>query len=174
MLPASAEQRAARVRLMGFDVDGTLTDGGLYFGRDGEAMKRFCVFDGHGLRSLLQNGIAVAWITARNSSIVEARAHDLGISHVVQACKQKRDALDEIRIALDLSWEQCGFFGDDWPDLPALQQVGFAATTSTAPGRILAQAHWIARRPAGHGAARDLCDFIGQHQGWGEEPTLSP
>lgn len=157
------EQRAGKLELIGFDVDGTLTDGGLYFGPDGEVMKRFSVFDGHGLRRLIQSGIHVAWITARQSRIVETRAKDLGIKFVIQACKDKRASLDQLRTELGLEWEQCGFFGDDWPDFSVMREVGFAATTGTAPLQMRAQAHWIATRIAGHGAARELCDFIADH-----------
>lgn len=157
------EQRAGRIELIGFDVDGTLTDGGLYFGDNGEVMKRFSVFDGHGMRRLITSGIAVAWITARQSKIVEARARDLGIEHLAQGVKDKRTAMDTLRVRLNLSWDQCAFFGDDWPDFPVLREVGFAATTGTAPLQMRAQAHWIATRQAGHGAARDLCDFILDH-----------
>lgn len=167
------EQRAARIELIGFDVDGTLTDGGLYFGDNGEVMKRFSVFDGHGLRRLIQSGIAVAWVTARSSRIVEARARDLGIEHVLQGIKDKRSSMDTLRQQKGLEWAQCAFFGDDWPDFPVLQSVGFAATTGTAPLQMRAQAHWISTRPAGHGAARDLCDFIADHHPRGK-PAWQP
>ncbi len=129
------EQRAGKIELIGFDVDGTLTDGGLYFGPDGEVMKRFSVFDGHGLKRLMQAGISVAWITARQSRIVETRAKDLGIKFIVQACKNKRASLDQLRTELGLEWDQCGFFGDDWPDFPVMREVGFAATTMRLSGR---------------------------------------
>lgn len=89
-----SKQAAGQIRLMGFDVDGTLTDGGLYFGNDGEVMKRFSVFDGQGLRLLMDHGIKVVWITARSSTIVEKRAKDLGIYQLVQGCKTKLQAYD--------------------------------------------------------------------------------
>jgi 3-deoxy-D-manno-octulosonate 8-phosphate phosphatase (KDO 8-P phosphatase) len=90
----TAAQAAAQIKLMGFDVDGTLTDGGLYFGNEGEVMKRFSVFDGQGLRLLMDHGIKVIWITARSSTIVEKRAKDLGIYQLVQGCKTKLQALN--------------------------------------------------------------------------------
>ncbi|WP_370263823.1 KdsC family phosphatase [Limnobacter sp.] len=155
-----AKQAAADLQLMGFDVDGTLTDGGLYFGDEGEVMKRFSVFDGQGLRLLMDHGVKVVWITARSSGIVEKRAKDLGIHQLVQGCKTKLQAMDDIRNSLGLSWSQCGFFGDDWPDYPVLKHVALAATTPQSPEAMLAASNWINRRPAGHGAVRELCDFI--------------
>jgi 3-deoxy-D-manno-octulosonate 8-phosphate phosphatase (KDO 8-P phosphatase) len=160
---STAQERANKIQLMGFDVDGTLTDGGLYFGPTGEVFKRFSVFDGHGLRSLIESGIQVAWITARQSDIVTQRAADLKIPHLIQASKDKLSVMDALKNSLGLDWAACGFFGDDWPDFPVLQQVGFAATTQTAPLRMRAQAHWVATRAAGHGAAREVCDFICEH-----------
>ncbi len=154
------KERISRIALMGFDVDGTLTDGGLYFGANGEFMKRFCVFDGYGLRQLMHAGIHVAWITARKSEIVTARANDLGITLLAQNVKDKHAHMESLLKSLKLDWNQCGFFGDDWPDFALLKSVGFAATTQTAPKPMQQQAHWLATRRAGDGAARELCDFI--------------
>ncbi|MDX1668496.1 MAG: phenylphosphate carboxylase subunit delta [Limnobacter sp.] len=151
---------AAKVKLMGFDVDGTLTDGGLYFGPDGETLKRFSVFDGQGLRLMMDHGIQVIWITARSSQIVAKRAADLGIYRLVQGCKTKLQAFDEVRQSLGLDWSECGFFGDDWPDFPVLKHVALACTTPTAPQSLRDVAKWVNTRPAGDGAARELCDFI--------------
>ncbi|HEY1057374.1 MAG TPA: HAD-IIIA family hydrolase [Limnobacter sp.] len=160
----TAAQAAGNIRLLGLDVDGTLTDGGLYFGNDGEVMKRFSVFDGQGLRLLMDHGVKVVWITARSSLIVEKRARDLGIHSLVQGCKTKLDALDKIRQELGLEWSQCAFFGDDWPDYPVLKSVGLACTTPHSPEPMKAVAHWLNTRPTGQGAVRELCDFILSHQ----------
>lgn len=169
---AHAVAAASRIKLMGFDVDGTLTDGGLYFGPQGEALKRFSVFDGQGLRLLMDYGIKVVWITARSSDIVERRAADLGIHQLVQGCKTKLQAMDGIRQALGLDWAHCGFFGDDWPDYPVLKAVGFPATTPHAPLPMQARAMWINNRPCGHGGARELCDFILNSQPGYENPWV--
>ncbi|HEX4856216.1 MAG TPA: HAD-IIIA family hydrolase [Limnobacter sp.] len=160
----TAAEAAGQLKLMGFDVDGTLTDGGLYFGNEGEVMKRFSVFDGQGLRLLMDHGVKVVWITARSSTIVEKRARDLGIHRLVQGCKTKLQAMDEIRQSFDLQWSECGFFGDDWPDYPVLQQVALAATTQHSPQPMIAAANWINTRAPGNGAVRELCDFILAHQ----------
>lgn len=160
----SAQEVAKNIKLMGFDVDGTLTDGGLYFGPEGETLKRFSVFDGQGLRLLMDHGIKVIWITARSSQIVTKRAADLGIHQLVQGCKTKLQAYEEVRASLNLTWDECGFFGDDWPDFPVLKQVGLACTTPTAPQTLQDCANWINKKPAGNGAARELCDFILSNQ----------
>ncbi|NJM31965.1 MAG: hypothetical protein HC848_02555 [Limnobacter sp.] len=160
----TAKTAASHIKFMGFDVDGTLTDGGLYFGPQGEVFKQFSVFDGQGLRLLMDHGICVAWITARSSTIVEKRASDLGIAYVVQGCKNKLQAFDAIRQSLKLGWESCGFFGDDWPDYPVIKKVALACTTPTAPQAMRNTANWINTRPAGHGGVRELCDFILSHQ----------
>lgn len=151
---------ARQVKLIGFDVDGTLTDGGLYFSSEGEAFKRFSVFDGQGLRLLMDYGVKVIWITARSSAIVERRAKDLGIYQLVQGCHTKLEAYNEIRLQLGFDWSECGFFGDDWPDYPVLKKVGLPCTTPTAPQALRDTSIWINKRPAGHGGARELCDFI--------------
>ncbi len=160
----AAAKAAEHVLLMGFDVDGTLTDGGLYFGAQGEALKRFSVFDGQGLRLLMQAGVEVTWITARHSEIVAKRAADLGIRQVIQHCNNKLDAFDQMRQHRGLDWNQCGFFGDDWPDFQLLKKVHLACTTNTAPLALQQQAVWVNTRPAGNGAARELCDFILAHK----------
>ena len=164
MSKTPAHTAAQHLKLMGFDVDGTLTDGGLYFGPEGEAMKRFSVFDGQGLRLLMDYGIKVVWITARSSTIVEKRARDLGIYQLIQGCKTKLQAYDDIRQSLGLGWHECGFFGDDWPDFPVLKHVALAACTPHSPAIMQATANWINTRPAGGGAARELCEFILGHK----------
>lgn len=169
----TAAEAASRLKLIGFDVDGTLTDGGLYFGNEGEVMKRFSVFDGQGLRLLMDHGIKVVWITARSSLIVEKRARDLGIHRLVQGCKTKLQAMDDIRQSLNVQWSECGFFGDDWPDYPVLQQVALAATTPHSPAELLETANWINTRPSGNGAARELCDFILSHQSDYKNPWIA-
>ena len=157
---AKALEAAPHIRLLGLDVDGTLTDGGLYFGAEGELMKRFSVIDGQGLRLLMDHGIKVVWITARSSDIVKRRAADLGIHRLVQGCATKLEVFDNLRTELQLSWAECAYFGDDWPDYPVLQHVGLAATTPGSPNAMQRCAHWYNTRPTGNGAVHELCDFI--------------
>jgi len=161
----TAMERAAAVRLMAFDVDGTLTDGSLNIGPEGEAFKRFSVRDGLGLVLLAQAGIRVAIVTGRRSAIVEQRARELRIDTVLQGVADKAQALRELCATHGLSLAQAGFMGDDWPDLPAMGIVGFAATVPDAATEVRRAAHWTARLPAGGGAARELAEFVLDSQG---------
>ncbi len=159
-LPNDARARAARLRLVCFDVDGTLTDGGLSYDAAGGEAKTFHVQDGLGLKLLQSQGIAVALVTARQSPIVARRASELGLLHLRQGCADKRAELLRLCVELGLSPDQAGFMGDDLPDLPAMTVCGLAAAPADATPAVLARAHWRAGRCGGRGAARELCDFI--------------
>jgi len=160
MSASHAQERAATVRLMAFDVDGTLTDGGLHIGASGEAFKRFSVRDGLGLVLLQQAGIRVALVTGRSSEIVSQRARELRIETVLQGVADKAQAMRDLCDQAGLTLEQAGFMGDDWPDLPAMQAVGFAATVPDADAQVRRIAHFVAGAPAGGGAARELAEFV--------------
>ncbi len=156
----TAEQRAARVRLMVFDVDGVLTDGRLYFGPQGEAMKVFDVRDGHGVKMLIENGVEVAWLSARNSDIVTARARELGVARVLQGRSDKAGAFVTLLADAAVSSDDTGYIGDDLPDLPAMRSVGFAATVADGCEAAKTAAHWITPQRGGRGAVRALAEFI--------------
>ncbi|MBJ6982507.1 HAD-IIIA family hydrolase [Luteimonas sp. MC1572] len=159
--PVSTEvlARAARVRLACFDVDGTLTDGRLYIGDDGRETKAFHVHDGMGLSLLRRAGIAVAFVTARDSRAAEHRARDLGVDvHV--GVKDKRACIESMRERLGLAADQVAFMGDDLTDLEVLAAVGFAAAPGNAHPSILGHVHWQAMRRGGEGAAREFCDLV--------------
>jgi 3-deoxy-D-manno-octulosonate 8-phosphate phosphatase (KDO 8-P phosphatase) len=158
-------ERAAGVRMMVFDVDGILTDGGLHFGADGEQLKRFSVLDGHGIKLLQQAGIVTAIISARASPIVARRAADLGIGHVMQGVHDKRAAFDQLCTATGMTPDACGFIGDDWMDLPVLTRVGFAASVPNAHAEVRARVHYVTTAAGGSGAAREVCDLILRAQG---------
>ena len=156
----TVRERAATVRLMVFDVDGVLTDGSLYYGENGELMKRFHALDGHGLRLLMEGGVKVALITGRSGPIVARRAAELGVADVQQGVRDKGAALAELaqRHAVQLS--ETGYMGDDIIDLPAMQRAGFSASVPNAPGYVSQSAHWIATSPGGSGAVRECCDLL--------------
>lgn len=156
----SPELRAARVRLVALDVDGVLTDGRLYYGPHGEALKVFDVRDGHGIRMLQQQGVEVAILSARSSEIVGTRARELGIGRVLQGRGDKLAAWNELLRETGVAAEEAGFIGDDLPDLPVLAQAGFAATVADARDEVKAAAHWIAAPCGGRGAVRALAEFI--------------
>lgn len=159
------EERAARVRLMVLDVDGVLTDGRLYFGPDGEALKVFDVRDGLGIKLLREAGIEVAILSARASPIVARRARELGIVRVLQGASDKLSGLADLLAACRLDAADCGFIGDDWADLPVLDRVGFAAAVADAAPEVRAAAHWCAAAAGGRGAVRELAEFILRAQG---------
>jgi 3-deoxy-D-manno-octulosonate 8-phosphate phosphatase (KDO 8-P phosphatase) len=175
MTPAmqSAVARAARVRLMIFDVDGILTDGSLQYGPDGESLKTFNVLDGLGIKLLRQSGVKTAIITARNSPIVAKRAADLGIDHVQQGAHDKKSAFEHLLAQCAIAAEQAGFFGDDWIDLPVFSRAGFAASVPNGHAEVRTRAHFVTQAGGGRGAVRELCDFILRAQG-NYEAALAP
>ncbi|MBS0308178.1 MAG: HAD family hydrolase [Proteobacteria bacterium] len=169
----TAVQRAARLRLMIFDVDGVLTDGSLHYGADGEQIKTFNVLDGHGIKLLQQAGVATAIISARQSAIVEKRAADLGIAHVKQGVHDKRAAFEQLLAHTGIAADQCGFIGDDVIDLPILLRVGFAASVPNGHSEVRSRVHYLTEAGGGKGAVRELCDFILRAQGK-YEAALAP
>jgi 3-deoxy-D-manno-octulosonate 8-phosphate phosphatase (KDO 8-P phosphatase) len=160
-----AMARAARVRLMVFDVDGILTDGSLHFGPEGEVIKTFNVLDGHGIKLLQQSGVATAIISARQSPIVARRAADLGIQHVHQGIHDKRSAFEQLLAHTNLAPDACGFVGDDVIDLPVLLRAGFAASVANGHPEVRSRVHYVTHASGGRGAAREICDFILRAQG---------
>lgn len=162
-------QRAARVRLAAFDVDGTLTDGRLWYSADGHEMKVFHAHDGLGLKRLRAHGIEVAFVSARLSHTVALRAEELGIVHVYQGQEDKRTCLAELLDALGLEPAQAAFVGDDLPDLPAMHLAGFAVAVANAHPSVAAQVHWQTRQRGGEGAVREVCDLLLAAQGKSEE-----
>jgi 3-deoxy-D-manno-octulosonate 8-phosphate phosphatase (KDO 8-P phosphatase) len=151
---------AQGVRVAFFDVDGVLTDGGLYFTESGETLKRFCTLDGHGLKMLQKVGIIPAVITGRDSMPLRARLKALGIEHVRYGTEDKVPAAQEILAQLGFDWSQAAHIGDDWPDLPVMQRAAFACAPSNAHIEVKAIAHYVTQRAGGHGAAREFCDVL--------------
>ena len=152
----AALERARGVRLMIFDVDGVLTDGRLYYTDAGEELKAFSVLDGHGIRMLMASGIDTAILTGRRSGVVEHRARNLGIDHVLQGAADKRSAFIDFAARLGIEQARCGYMGDDVVDLPVMTRCGFAATTRESPEIMKRHAHLVATQPAGAGAAREV------------------
>lgn len=164
-IPQEIIERAARVRLVAFDVDGTLTDGRLWYGEDGHELKSFHVHDGHGLKSLRAHGIEVALVSARISHVVALRAEELGIDHVYQGQADKRACLLDLLHGAGLGPEQSAFVGDDLADLRAMGAAGLAVAVANAHPAIAARAHWTTHAAGGNGAAREVCDLILGAQG---------
>ena len=152
--------QAQNVRVAFFDVDGVLTDGGLYFSEAGETLKRFNTLDGHGLKLLQKAGITPAVITGRDSQSLRVRLQALGIVHAVFGTEDKRPAAEKILAELGLNWTQAAAMGDDWPDLPVMRRSALACAPANAQAEVLAGAHYVTQRSGGHGAAREFCDLL--------------
>ncbi|NML33164.1 KdsC family phosphatase [Paraburkholderia antibiotica] len=158
--PPTATERASRVKLMIFDVDGVLTDGGLLFTAEGDTMKGFNSMDGHGMKLLREAGIDTAIITGRKSGIVAARVKDLNVSHVYQGVQDKPAAFADLLQKTGLNAGDCGYMGDDWVDLAVMLRVGFAAAPANSHPEVIARAHWVSEARGGYGAAREVCDAL--------------
>ena len=155
-----AEQRARKVRLLCVDVDGVLTDAGMYYGPDGEVLKKFNTRDGMGLARLREAGVAVAIISGEDSAIVHARAAKLKIDDVFCGAANKRDAIDELCARHGLGLDEVAFIGDDLNDLPALECVGLACAVADAAEPVQSAAHYVTQRRGGDGAVREVCEFL--------------
>ena len=167
-LPTDIRDRASRVKLAIFDVDGVLTDGKLTYAEDGHELKSFHVHDGLGLKRLLANHVEVAVITARMSMIVTERMAELGVAHVYQGQDDKLACFEQLLHALKLSPDEVAYTGDDLPDLRVMQRVGLAVAVGNAHPWVRERAHWRTRLHGGAGAAREVCDLILGAQGKGE------
>ncbi len=152
--------RAQGIRVAFFDVDGVLTDGGLYFTETGETIKRFSTLDGHGLKMLQKAGITPAVITGRDSAPLRTRLKALGIEHAIYGTEDKAPAAQRILDALGLRWTEAAAMGDDWPDLAVMQRVAFACAPANAHLEVKAIADYVTQSHGGHGAARELCDLL--------------
>ena len=162
-------ERAARIRLVIFDVDGVLTDGRLIIGDDGQEYKAFNTKDGHGMKMLRSTGVEIGIITGRTSNVVALRMEGLGIEHLYQGQQDKLPAYEELKAKLDLQDEQVAYVGDDVVDLPILCRVGLALTVADAHHLAKQHAHWQTEHNGGRGAAREVCELIMEAQG-----TLQP
>ena len=152
--------QAQDVRVVFFDVDGVLTDGGLYLSEHGETLKRFNTLDGHGLKLLQKIGITPAVITGRDSPALRQRLSALGVVHAHFGTEDKRPAAEQTLSALGLSWSQAAAMGDDWPALPVMRRVALSAAPPQAHAEVKARATYCTQAAGGHGAVRELCDLL--------------
>jgi 3-deoxy-D-manno-octulosonate 8-phosphate phosphatase (KDO 8-P phosphatase) len=149
-----------RARALVLDVDGVLTDGRLYYGAKGEALKAFHVRDGHGIKAVAAAGVTVAIISGRKSQMVTKRARELGIRHVVQGANDKLAALTRLAAKLGVPLEHCVCVGDDTPDAPILEAAGLGIAVADAHADALSAADLATTRPGGRGAVREVCDWL--------------
>lgn len=161
----SVEQLARRIRLIVFDVDGVLTDGGLYYDETGLIIKRFDVHDGIGIRLAMEAGIEIAVISGMNVPCVERRLEILGVTEYHGGHDNKATVLDEIRMKRQLQWAEIAYLGDDWVDLAPMLKVGLPVAVANAMPEVKEVARLILQKSGGSGAARELTDYILTCQG---------
>lgn len=164
MTPTLA-QRCAAIRLLVLDVDGVLTDGGIIYTEDGGEIKRFHVRDGSGIKLWTELGRSAGIITGRRAKLVERRAAELGIKHVIQGAADKLAALRTLLQQVGFTKDQVCYLGDDLPDLPILGNCGLAVAVADACPEVAAAAHYVTRKPGGQGAVREVIELILRCQG---------
>jgi 3-deoxy-D-manno-octulosonate 8-phosphate phosphatase (KDO 8-P phosphatase) len=151
---------AAAIRLLVLDVDGTMTDGRLYFGPRGEAFKVFHVRDGQGIKRLDAAGVQVAVISGRTSKMVSVRCRELGVEHVIQGAEDKVAAFEKLRKRLKIEASHSACVGDDAVDVPLMKVVKLAFAVADAHREAIRAAHVVTSLPGGQGAVREVCDYI--------------
>lgn len=152
--------QAQGIRVVFFDVDGVLTDGGLHYTEAGETIKRFNTLDGQGLKLLQRAGLVVAVITGRDSQPLRTRLQALGVTLVAYGTEDKRPAAELMLQNLGLDWQQAAAMGDDWPDLAVMQRCAFACAPHNAHAEAKAIAHHVTTARGGEGAVREFCDLL--------------
>ena len=152
--------RARKIKLLLMDCDGVLTDGRLYFGETGEALKVFHAHDGQGIVEWHKAGFRSGIISGRTSKIVDLRARQLGIEFVFQRYSEKVAAFEEIVTSAGVSPDETAFIGDDTPDIAVMRLVGLAVAVSDAHDAVKAAAHYITQHEGGHGAVREVIDLL--------------
>jgi len=166
-------QRAERITLLVLDVDGVMTNGQLYFGDQGEALKAFNTLDGQGIKLLQQNGIEIAIISGRKSEALGKRASALGITRIAQGREDKFAALSEMLASQPVALDSIACAGDDLPDLQVMRRVGLAFAVPDAHESVHRHTHACTSRPGGAGAVREIADFLLQVQGLYDDAIAS-
>jgi len=157
--------RAQSIRMLVFDVDGVLTDGGLYFESSGNVIKRFDVQDGLGIKLAQKANLELAVITGLRSEAVRSRVLDLGISEYYEGCKDKVGVFKSLAYRYEFLFSQIAYLGDDWVDGPPLAKAGLAMAVSNAQPEIKEMVEWVSQSVGGHGAVREAISFILRAQG---------
>lgn len=167
----TTETQLRGIRLLVLDVDGVMTDGRVILGNDGEEYKNFHVRDGSGVKYWLRAGRKIAWITGRQSRLVERRAEELGVEVVHQNCKHKLPAFEAVLSHFSLEAKDTAVVGDDLADLPLILRCGYAAAPADAVDEVKRHVHYLCRQPGGHGCVREVVERILRAQeAW--EPLL--
>lgn len=156
---------AYTIRLLVVDVDGVMTDGGLYYDDNGLCMKRFNVLDGIGFLLAKEAGIGIAILTGMNTPSVEKRLKDLGITDYLYGVNNKYRALDALRTQKGLQWNEIAYIGDDWVDLASMTCVGLPIAVANAALEIKNIAKYITQKQGGDGAVREVINLLIHYQG---------
>ncbi|MBN1398029.1 MAG: HAD-IIIA family hydrolase [Bacteroidetes bacterium] len=152
--------RLKKIRLLLLDVDGVMTDGGIYLSNSGDEFKKFNIQDGYGITKLRLAGYRIGIITGRVSNIVARRAEELGITEVHQNLENKIEAYEKIIAKWNLADKEVAYIGDDEFDLPVLKRAGFSAAPSDAVSPVRKIVHYVCRRSGGNGAVREVIELI--------------
>ncbi|HTR81885.1 MAG TPA: HAD-IIIA family hydrolase [Bacteroidota bacterium] len=152
--------RLKKIKMLATDVDGVLTDSGMYYSENGDELKKFNTRDGMGLVLLRMAGFKVAIVTSEDTKIVERRAAKLRITDLVQGTRDKVAALEVLMKRHSLQWEEIGYIGDDVNDLDVMKRVGFAAAPADATAQNKKAAHYVTKKRGGEGCVREICDMI--------------
>lgn len=153
-------KKLASIRLLAMDVDGVLTDGGVYVLDDGRQFRRFNIKDGMGIKRVMATGIRVAWISANACHAVQERANGLGVSEVYLGVAEKLPLLEEIGRKMGVPLDVVAYIGDDLADLAVLERVGLACAPLDAAEEVKLAAHYIIQKKGGEGAVREVCDLL--------------
>lgn len=166
-------EKAKKIKLLAFDVDGVMTDGSVTFDENGVEYKTFNVKDGHGLVRIQNEGFITAIITARNNGTVKHRFENLGVTEIHQGKKYKLPVLEEILKKYKLTFEEVAYMGDDLPDICILEKVGLACCPKDAVEEVKQICHFISNKDGGRGAVRELTDLILDSQNIKKEQIIS-
>jgi len=151
---------AKQVKLLVLDVDGVLTDGGIYFDDSGKELKKFNALDGHGIKMLLSSGFEVAVISSRSTPSVSYRMEGLGVKHYYQGQSDKNIKMQQILETLSLNLGQVAFVGDDVMDLTVMKKIALPIAVANAHPFVKEHALIITENKGGNGAVREVCDFL--------------
>ncbi|BEQ14892.1 KdsC family phosphatase [Desulfoferula mesophila] len=171
MSEITAQERAARIKLLVLDIDGVLTDGRVVYDQDGRELKFFDIKDGHGLKLLQRAGFKIVWLSGRASKVNQVRAQELGIDELVEDCKIKLPRFERVLSEHGMQPEQAAFMGDDLIDLPPMRAAGLALAPADAWPEVRQAAHWVATLPGGRGAVRQACELLLKASGKWDEVT---
>lgn len=160
----SIARKVKRIKMLLLDVDGVLTDGGIYYSATGAEMKRFHAHDGYGVVRAREHGLKLGIISGRQTPIVDVRAKELQIEDVIQNAQDKVAAMEELGRKHNLRPDEMAFIGDDLFDIPLLKVVGFSAAPADAFLRVKNVVDFVTRARGGNGAARELIDFMIERQ----------